>query len=98
VADASPAQQDRRMPATDIQVIAPAEVAAARPDVVVLSLSDLLPEMRVMLPDFEAAAHAGSTRRRWARRPVCERRSVSAIAQLCFSTASTRPVTLGPAG
>jgi hypothetical protein len=54
-ADASAAQQGRRMPATDIPVIATAEVAAARPDAVVLSLSDLLPEMRVMLPDVEAA-------------------------------------------
>jgi C-methyltransferase C-terminal domain len=55
VAAASAAQQGRRMPATDIPVIATAEVAAARPDAVVLSLSDLLPEMRVMLPDVEAA-------------------------------------------
>ena len=36
-------------------MIAPAEVAAARPDAVVLFLSDLLPEMRVMLPEVEAA-------------------------------------------
>jgi hypothetical protein len=38
-----------------IPVIAPAELAAARPDPVVLFLSDLLPEMRVMLPEVEAA-------------------------------------------
>ena len=55
VADASPAKQGRRMPATDIPVITPAELAAARPDAVVLFLSDLLPEMRVMLPEVEAA-------------------------------------------
>jgi C-methyltransferase C-terminal domain len=64
VADASPAQQGRRMPATDIPVIAPAEVAAARPDAVVLFLSNLLPEMRVMLPEVEAAGARGLTRRR----------------------------------
>jgi hypothetical protein len=95
VADASPAHQGR-MPATDIPVIAPAEVAAGRPDAVVLSLSDLLPEMRAMLPDVEAAGARWVDARRWARRPACERRSVSAIAQLCFSTASTRLVTLAP--
>jgi hypothetical protein len=55
VADASPVQQGRRKPATDIPVIAPAEGAAARPDAVVLSRSELLPEMRLMLPDVEAA-------------------------------------------
>ena len=84
------------MPATDILVVAPAELAAARPDAVVLFASDLLPEMRVMLPEVEAPAHAGSTWRHWARRPACERRSASVIPQLCFSTASTRPVTLAP--
>jgi hypothetical protein len=36
-------------------VIAPAELAAARPDAVVLSLSDLLAEVRVMPPEVEAA-------------------------------------------
>jgi hypothetical protein len=43
------------MPATDTPVIAPAELAAARPDAVVLFLSDLLAEMRVMPPEVEAA-------------------------------------------
>jgi C-methyltransferase C-terminal domain len=59
VADASPAQQGRRMPATDIPVIAPAEVAAARPDAVVLSLSDLLPG------DAGDAARRRGRRARW---------------------------------
>jgi hypothetical protein len=55
VADASPAKRGRRMPATDIPVVAPSELVAARPDAVALFLPDLLPEMRVTLPEVEAA-------------------------------------------
>jgi hypothetical protein len=55
VADASPAKQGRRMPATDIPVIAPAGLIAARPDAVALFLPDLLRELRVGLPEVEAA-------------------------------------------
>jgi hypothetical protein len=55
VADASPAKQGRRMPATDIPVVAPADLLAARPDAVALFLPDLLPEMRKTLPEVEAA-------------------------------------------
>lgn len=55
VADASPAKHGRRMPATDIPVVAPGELVAARPDVVALFLPDLLPEMRISLPEVEAA-------------------------------------------
>ena len=55
VADASPAKHGRRMPATDIPVVAPGELVAARPDAVALFLPDLLPEMRATLPEVEAA-------------------------------------------
>ena len=55
VADASPAKHGRRMPATDIPVVAPAELLAARPDAVAVFLPDLLPELRAGLPDVEAA-------------------------------------------
>jgi C-methyltransferase C-terminal domain/Putative zinc binding domain len=55
VADASPAKHGRRMPATDIPVIAPAALLAARPDAVAVFLPDLLPELRVGLPEVEAA-------------------------------------------
>jgi hypothetical protein len=55
VADASPAKQGRRMPATDIPVVAPGELVAARPDAVALFLPDLLPEMRASLPEVESA-------------------------------------------
>jgi C-methyltransferase C-terminal domain/Putative zinc binding domain/Methyltransferase domain len=55
VADASPAKQGRRMPATDIPVVAPGDLVAAHPDAVALFLPDLLPEMRATLPQVEAA-------------------------------------------
>jgi hypothetical protein len=55
VADASPAKRGRRMPGTDIPVVAPSELVAARPDAVAVFLPDLLPEMRVTLPEVEAA-------------------------------------------
>ncbi|MFJ4654240.1 class I SAM-dependent methyltransferase [Nocardia sp. NPDC088792] len=45
VADASPAKQGRRMPGTDIPVISPEELVAARPDRVFLTLPELLPEL-----------------------------------------------------
>lgn len=52
VADASPSKQGRRMPGTDIPIISPAELVAARPDEVVLTLSDLLPEVSARLPEL----------------------------------------------
>jgi C-methyltransferase C-terminal domain/Putative zinc binding domain len=55
VADASPAKHGRRMPATDIPVVAPAELVAAHPDAVALFLPDLLPEMRRTMPEVEDA-------------------------------------------
>lgn len=55
VADASPAKQGRRMPATDIPVISPERLVAAGPDVVLLFLPDLLAEVRSALPEVEGA-------------------------------------------
>ena len=42
VADASPAKQGRRMPGTDIPIVSPDELLAAKPDRVLLTLPDLL--------------------------------------------------------
>jgi SAM-dependent methyltransferase len=55
VADASPGKHGRRMPGTDIPIIAPDELVEARPDVVLLFVSDLLDEVRSALPQIEAA-------------------------------------------
>lgn len=52
VADASPAKQGRRMPGTDIPIIAPEDLVAAHPDQVVLTLPDLLPEVSARLPEL----------------------------------------------
>lgn len=52
VADASPAKQGRRMPGTDIEIISPDALVAAQPDEVVLTLSDLLPEVSARLPQL----------------------------------------------
>ncbi len=54
VADASPAKQGCRMPGTTIPVLSPAELVAARPDVVLLFVSDLMAEVRRALPEIEA--------------------------------------------
>ena len=43
------------MPATDIPVVAPGELVAARPDAVALFLPDLMREIRTTLPEVEAA-------------------------------------------
>lgn len=53
VADASPAKQGCRMPGTTIPVIAPVDLVDARPDVVLLFVSDLLSEVRRQLPQIE---------------------------------------------
>lgn len=45
VADASPGKQGRRMPGTDIPIIAPADLVAAEPDAVLLTVPDLLDEV-----------------------------------------------------
>jgi hypothetical protein len=53
VADASPDKHGRRMPGTDIPIISPGELVAARPDFVLLTLRDLLPEVRARLPELD---------------------------------------------
>jgi hypothetical protein len=55
IADAAPAKHGRRLPGSGIPVIAPAELVAARPDVVLLFVPDLLPEVRQCLPQIEAS-------------------------------------------
>jgi hypothetical protein len=55
VVDASPAKHGRRMPGTDIPVVSPDELAARRPDEVLLLLSDLLAEVRASFPEVEQA-------------------------------------------
>ena len=55
VGDASPGKQNRRIPGTDVPVIAPADLVAARPDDVLLFLPDLLDEVRQAMPEIEAA-------------------------------------------
>ncbi|WP_378742154.1 class I SAM-dependent methyltransferase [Nocardia brasiliensis] len=53
VADAAPAKQGHRMPGTDVPIIAPGELVAARPDLVLLTLPDLLPEVRARYPELD---------------------------------------------
>jgi hypothetical protein len=53
VADASPAKQGRRMPGTDIPIVAPDELLKANPDQVLLTLPDLLPEVRARYPQLD---------------------------------------------
>jgi hypothetical protein len=55
VADASPGKQGCRMPGTTIPVLSPAELAAQRPEVVLLFVSDLMAEVRRALPEIETA-------------------------------------------
>jgi hypothetical protein len=55
VADASPAKQGRRMPGTDIPVVSPSEMVAARPQSVLLLLPDLMSEVRRSIPQIEGA-------------------------------------------
>ncbi|WP_138999394.1 class I SAM-dependent methyltransferase [Rhodococcus zopfii] len=50
VADAAPGKQGRRMPGTDVPIISPEELLSADPDRVVLTLPDLLPEVRRRYP------------------------------------------------
>jgi C-methyltransferase C-terminal domain/Putative zinc binding domain/Methyltransferase domain len=55
VIDASPAKQGLRMPGTDIPVADPAQLAARRPDAVLLFVPDLLTEVREAFPEVETA-------------------------------------------
>lgn len=52
VADAAPAKHGCRMPGTDIAVISPAELVRADPDLVLLTLPDLLDEVSAQLPEL----------------------------------------------
>ncbi|WP_067860757.1 class I SAM-dependent methyltransferase [Nocardia shimofusensis] len=53
VADASPAKQRRRMPGTDIPIISPEHLVAARPDRVLLTVPDLLAEVAERYPQLD---------------------------------------------
>lgn len=53
VADAAPAKQGRRMPGTDIPIVSPGELLDADPDRVLLTLPDLLPEVRARFPRLD---------------------------------------------
>lgn len=53
VADASPTKRGRRLPGTDVPIIAPADLDAARPDRVLLTVPDLLPEVCAQHPELD---------------------------------------------
>ena len=53
VADASPAKQGRRMPGTDIPIVAPHDLVAADPDRVLLTLGDLMDEVSKRWPQLD---------------------------------------------
>jgi hypothetical protein len=53
VADASTTKQGRRMPGTDIAIVSPDELLAAKPDRVLLTLPDLLPEISARFPELD---------------------------------------------
>lgn len=52
VADASPAKQGRRMPGTDIPIVSPDALIAAGPDMVLLTVPDLLSEVASRYPEL----------------------------------------------
>lgn len=54
IADASTAKHGRTMPGTRIPIVSPDDLVAARPDRVLLFISDLLPEVRRAMPGVEA--------------------------------------------
>ncbi|PFG30458.1 class I SAM-dependent methyltransferase [Paramicrobacterium agarici] len=54
IADASTAKHGRTMPGSRIPIVSPEDLVAARPDRVLLFVSDLLPEVRNSLPGIEA--------------------------------------------
>jgi C-methyltransferase C-terminal domain/Putative zinc binding domain/Methyltransferase domain len=53
VADASTAKQGRRMPGTDIPIISPEDMVAAKPDWAMLTLPDLLGEVSEKYPELD---------------------------------------------
>lgn len=69
VADAAPAKQGCRMPGTDVPIVSPETLVAARPDDVLLTLPDLLDEVSARHPELD-----GTWRLDWA-----QPRTVSAV-------------------
>jgi hypothetical protein len=57
VADASPQKHGRRMPGTDVPIIPPAELIAANPDRVLLTVPDLIDEVRRSYPQLDGRWH-----------------------------------------
>lgn len=55
VADASAGKQGRRMPGTDIPIIAPSQMAELHPSSVIVFVPELVPELRTSLPGIEAS-------------------------------------------
>lgn len=53
VADASPAKHGRRMPGSMTPIISPAELVSLRPDLVLVLVPDLVPEVRAAYPEIE---------------------------------------------
>ncbi|MBB2989448.1 glutamate-1-semialdehyde aminotransferase [Mycolicibacterium iranicum] len=53
VGDASPTKQGRRMPGTDVPIVAPEDLVRADPDRVLLTLADLLPEVSARWPALD---------------------------------------------
>jgi glutamate-1-semialdehyde 2,1-aminomutase len=53
VGDAAPAKQGRRMPGTDVPIIAPRDLVDADPDTVLLTVDDLLPEVSARWPQLD---------------------------------------------
>jgi hypothetical protein len=54
VVDASPAKQGRRMPGTQIPIVAPSALKEQRPDAVLVFVPDLMSEVSVAYPEVQA--------------------------------------------
>jgi hypothetical protein len=59
VADAAPGKQGRRMPGTDIPIIAPDELVAAGPSEILLTVPDILGEVSQRYPQLEGRWRTG---------------------------------------
>lgn len=53
VADASPTKRGRRMPGTDVPIVSPADLVAADPDHVLLTVPDLIEEVQRNYPQLD---------------------------------------------